>query len=99
MERKITDKLDSVLNNAMKGPNAVNDKDQFDEAVWRNIRDLSENNWYRSRNSRTLADKKILQIAQSKDKQARKFMKALNTSARKIALHLEKQKNGKFKKD
>jgi len=99
MERKITDKLDSVLNNAMKGPNAVDNKDQFDEAVWRTIRELSENNWYRSRNSRTLAGKKILEIAQSKDKQARRFMKALNSSAKKIALHLEKGKNVKLKKD
>ena len=98
MERKITDKLDAVLNNAMKGPNAVNDKDQFDEAVWRNIRELSENDWYRGKKSRNLAGKLILKIADSKNKQARRFMKALNMSAKKIALHLEREENGKTNK-
>ena len=92
MEKKLSDKLGAVLNNAMKGAEAIDNKDQFDEAVWRTIRELSENNWYRGRKSRTLAAKKILQIAESKDKQARRFMKALNVSARKIALHLEKRK-------
>jgi hypothetical protein len=92
MEKKLSDRLGAVLNNAMKGADAVDNKDQFDEAVWRIIRELSENNWYRGRKSRTLAAKKILQIAESKDKQARRFMKALNVSARKIALHLEKKK-------
>ena len=76
----------------MKGANAVDNKDQFDESVWRTIRQLSENNWYRGRKSRTIAAKKIHQIAESKDKQARRFMKALNVAARKIALHLEKNK-------
>lgn len=92
MEKKLSDKLIYVLNNARKGVEAVDNKDQFDEAVWRTIRELSENNWYRGRKSRTLAAKKILQIAESKDRQARRFMKALNVSARKIALHLEKKK-------
>ena len=88
---KLSDRINYVLNNAMKGATAVDNKDQFDEAVWRTIRELSENNWYRGRKSRTLAAKKILQIAESRDKQARRFMKALNVSARKIALHLEKR--------
>lgn len=92
MEKKLSDKLNFILNNALKGVNAVDNKDHFDESVWRTIRELSENNWYRGRKSRTLAAKKILQIAESKDKQARRFMKALNVSARKIALHLEKKK-------
>ena len=88
---KLSDRINYVLNNAMKGATAVDNKDQFDEAVWRTIRELSENNWYRGRKSRTLAAKKILQVAESRDKQARRFMKALNVSARKIALHLEKR--------
>jgi len=92
MEKKLSEKLGYVLNNAMKGANAVDNKDQFDESVWRTIRQLSENNWYRGRKSRTIAAKKIHQIAESKDKQARRFMKALNVAARKIALHLEKNK-------
>jgi len=98
MERKVSDKLDAVLNNAMKGHNAIDNKDQFDEVVWRNIRELSENNWYRGRNSRNVAARIILKIADSKNKQARKFMKALNMSAKKIALHLEREKNGKTNK-
>jgi hypothetical protein len=92
MEKKLSDKLAVVLNNAKKGAEAVDNKDQFDEAVWRTIRELSENNWYRGRTSRTLAAKKINQIAESKDKQARRFMKALNKAARTIALHLERKK-------
>ena len=98
MERKISDKLDAVLNNAMKGVNAVNDRAQFDEAVWRNIRELSENNWYSGKKSRNFAAKLISKIAESEDKQARRFMKALNMSAKKIALHLEKEKNGERNK-
>jgi transcription initiation factor TFIIIB Brf1 subunit/transcription initiation factor TFIIB len=92
MEKKLSDKINVVLNNAMKSAEAVDKKDQFDETIWRIIRELSENNWYRGRTSRTLAAKKIHQIAESKDKQARRFMKALNKAARTIALHLEKRK-------
>jgi hypothetical protein len=92
MEKKLVDRLSYALNNARKGVDAVDNKDQFDEAVWRTIRELSENNWYRGRKARMFAAKKIHQIAESKDKQARRFMKALNKAARTIALHLEKRK-------
>jgi hypothetical protein len=87
---KLSDKLSFVLENAQKPEEQV--EEQFDEAVWRTIRELSENDWYRGRKSRTLAAKKIHQIAESKDKQARKFMKALNKAASTIALHLERKK-------
>lgn len=87
--KKLSDKLTFILENAQE-PNI--EQEQFDEAIWRAIRDLSENNWYRGRKSRTLAAKKIHQIAESKDKQARKFMKALNKAARTIAIHLERKK-------
>lgn len=87
---KLSDRLSLILENAQT--TEPQKEEQFDEAVWRTIRDLSENNWYRGRKSRTLAAKKIYQIAESKDKQARKFMKALNKAARTIALHLERKK-------
>jgi len=86
---KLSDRLNFVLENAVQPE--IPEKELFDEKVWRIIRELSENNWYRGRRSRTLAAQKIHQIAESKDKQARKFMKALNKAARTIALHLEKK--------
>lgn len=87
--QKLSDKLSYMLEHAHQ---PLPDKEVFDENVWRTIRELSENNWYRGRKSRTIAAKKIHQIAESKDKQARKFMKALNKAARTIALHLERNK-------
>ena len=88
--KKISEKLSFILEN-VKDPQETKEE-FFDESVWRTIRSLSENDWYRGRKSRTLAAKKIFQIAESKDKQARKFMKALNKAARTIAIHLERKK-------
>jgi hypothetical protein len=90
MKEKLSDKLNIILEKS--SVQTIDKKETFDENVWRTIRELSENNWYRGRKSRTMAAKKIYEIADSKDKQARRFMKALNKAAREIKLHLERKK-------
>lgn len=92
--KKLSEKLTIILENVsnINSKKETNDNIIVDESVWRAIRHLSENDWYRGRTSRTLAARKLHQIAESRDLQARRFMKALNKAAKSIAIHLEKGK-------
>ena len=89
MKQKFSQKLNIILENQKEVEKKKEAPLIFDEKIMRVIRTLSENNWYRSKRTRVIAARNIQEIAESRDRVARSFMKAINKAARTIALHLE----------